>query len=72
MKKLKWFYIIDTVIIILGIMLSVYFDSLEGYGFMPGFTYLSYIFISVLVALAGIVVMVTVSLILIIKKFRKK
>ena len=72
MKKIAGFYIIDTVIIILGFVFAVYFNNLEGYGFMPGLTYFSHFFISAFVALAGIAVMVIVSLILFIKKFRKK
>jgi len=71
MKKIAWFYIIDTLVIIGGILSAVYFNSLEGYGFMPGFTYIGEFFISLLAAFAGICVMAVVSLIIFIKKSEK-
>ena len=72
MKKIIWFYIIDILVIAGGILAAAYFNSLEGYGFMPGFTYIGHFFISAFVALAGLGVMAVVSIILLIKKFRKK
>ena len=72
MKKITWFYIIDTLVIIGGILSALYFNSLEGYGFMPGFTYIGEFFISLLVAFVGICTMFIVSLIKFIKKIRKK
>lgn len=47
-KKIKWYrlFLYEIISIILSIIFMTYYDSLPGYGFMPGLSYLGEVLIS--------------------------